>query len=76
MISTILFLALLWQRSRIEIYSAKIPNSNLNTLKKRANVGLVLLGVISFLNITFNIWLHRGWWNGDFFSPFFNGFKA
>lgn len=76
MISTILFLALLWQRSRIEIYSAKIPTNNLNTLKKRANAGLVLLGVISVLNITFNIWLHRGWWNGDFFSPFFNGFKA
>lgn len=76
MLSTMLFLVLLWQRSRIEIYAARTPGTNLNTLKKRSNVGLILIGVISVLNITFNIWLHRGWWNGDFFSPFFNGFKA
>ena len=75
MISTILFLSLLWQRSRIHIYAAKIPGSNPDSLRKRANIGLIILGLMSLLNITFNIWLHRGWWNGDFFSPFFTGFK-
>ena len=76
MLSTILFVALLWQRSRIDIYAEKIPGSDAKSLRRRANIGLILIGVISILNITFNIALHRGWWNGDFFSPFFNGFKA
>ena len=76
MLSTILFVALLWQRSRIDIYAEIIPGSDAKSLRRRANIGLIIIGVISLLNIYFNITLHRGWWNGDFFSPFFNGFKA
>jgi hypothetical protein len=49
--------------------------SDKEKLRKRANIGLILLGVIAVLNLFFNIWLDRGIWNGDFFSPFFNGFK-
>jgi hypothetical protein len=76
MISTILFVVLLWQRSRVDIYAKKIPGSDAKSLRRRGDKGLILIGVISLLNIYFNVTLHRGWWNGDFFSPFLNGFKA
>jgi hypothetical protein len=39
---------------------------------KRLNYGLATLGLMSILAVTFNITLHRGWWNGDFFSPLFH----
>ena len=47
------------------------------TLKqnKRMNFGIMTLGIMSLLTVTFNIVLHRGWWNGDFFSPFLTGFS-
>jgi hypothetical protein len=72
MISAILFVVLLWQRSRVDIYAERILGSEAKSLRIRGDMGLILIGVISLLNIYFNITLHRGWWNGDFFSPFFN----
>lgn len=73
MISLFLFLILLYQRSRINQIIGNSAKANVETSKRRANIGLIFLGVISLLNIYFNITLHRGWWNGDFFSPFFSG---
>jgi hypothetical protein len=62
---------------RLNLSSSPAINQGheLEKLRKRANMGLLLLGAISILNLFFNIWLDRGIWNGDFFSPFFNGFK-
>jgi|GEM_PF-1660559 len=68
MLIVILFGILLWQRILIK--------DRLNDLQlKRANLGVILLGVMSVLTVTFNLTLHRGFWDGDFFSPFFSGFK-
>jgi len=74
-ISLILFFALLYMRLNLNSSPAIRQSIDLEKARKRANIGLLLLGVISILNIFFNIWLDRGLWNGDFFSPFFNGFK-
>jgi hypothetical protein len=71
MISIILFLLLGYQRLRIDEFSSRFPNQSPQQIRYRANIGLLLLGTISILNVYFNITLNRGWWNGDFFSPFF-----
>ena len=71
-ISLLLFLVLAYQRLRVADIAEKRTNIDVDRMRARANIGLVVLGVISILNIYFNITLHRGWWNGDFFSPFFN----
>jgi hypothetical protein len=63
---------LAYQRFRVADIAAKRTNIDVDRMRNRANIGLIVLGVISILNIYFNITLHRGWWNGDFFSPFFN----
>jgi hypothetical protein len=48
-------------------WSEKRKKYQINALKL-----LFILGVIdSILNIV----MHRGWWESDFFSPFFTGFK-
>jgi hypothetical protein len=73
MISLFLFLILLYQRSKINQIAGNSAKANVEASKRRANIGLIILGVISLLNIYFNISLHRGLWNGDFFSPFFSG---
>lgn len=75
MLAVILFFILLYQRLNIDAIVSKRPNLDPQKARKRANIGLIGLALISILNVTFNIWLHRGWWNGDFFSPFFTGFK-
>ena len=75
MLSVILFTILLYQRINLDAISGKNPKLDPIKARKRANLGLVALGVISILNVTFNIWLHRGWWNADFFSPFFTCFE-
>jgi len=76
MISVILFSILLYQRVNIDSIGSKKPKFDPIKARRRANFGLITLGIISILNVTFNIWLHRGWWNGDFFSPFFTGFES
>lgn len=75
MLAFILFSLLLFQKMSIDKIAAKYPGRDPRLMHKRASIGLLLLGLISLLNIFFNITLHRGWWNGDFFSPFINGFK-
>jgi hypothetical protein len=76
MLTVVLFFILLYQRINIDSIIRNRPNLDPQKARKRANLGLIGLGLISILNVTFNIALHRGWWNGDFFSPFFNGFKV
>jgi hypothetical protein len=71
MISIILFLILAYQRLRIDKFASRFPNQSSQQIRNRANIGLLLLGTISILNVYFNITLNRGWWNGDFFSSFF-----
>ena len=68
MLSVILFIVLVSQKM-------KIGNTISVSKSKKLNIGLIALGVIALLNSIFNVWLHRGWWNTDFFSPFFTGFK-
>ncbi len=75
MISLVLFFALLYMRFNLNTSPSVRQGNEIEKIRKRANIGLILLGVISALNLFFNIWLDRGIWNGDFFSPFFNGFK-
>ena len=75
MFTTILFSILAYQRMNIESILQKQGNPNIKEAKRKADIGLWGLGIISLLSIIFNIWLHRGWWNSDFFSPFFTGFK-
>lgn len=75
MLAFILFSLLLLQKINIDKIAIKYPGRDPRLMHKRANIGLFLLGLISLINIIFNITLHRGWWNGDFFSPFFNGFQ-
>ena len=60
----------------IEVLQKILMKDKLNVKQNRKlNIGLVILGTMSALVVTFNVTLHRGWWNGDFFSPFFTGFK-
>lgn len=75
MLALILFMILLYQRINLEAILRKYPKLDPKRTRIKANTGLALLGVISILNMTFNIWLDRGLWNGDFFSPFFNNFE-
>lgn len=75
MLALILFMILLYQRINLEAILRKYPKLDPKRTRIKANIGLALLGVISILNMTFNIWLDRGLWNGDFFSPFFNNFE-
>ena len=62
MLAVILFFILLYQRINIDSIVGKRPKLDPVKARKRANIGLIGLGLISILNITFNIWFHRGWW--------------
>jgi hypothetical protein len=72
MIAIILFVLLLAQRHKLRKSQGNLAPITFKRINQNMNIGIVLLGVISILNIYFNVTMHRGWWNGDFFSPFFN----
>jgi putative copper export protein len=72
MIAVILFVLLLAQRHKLRKSQGNLAPLMFKRINQNMNIGIVLLGVTSILNIYFNVTMHRGWWNGDFFSPFFN----
>ena len=72
MLALILFAILLYQRINIEKILLRFPNKDLTKAKRRANIGLLLLGILALLETVLNVHLHRSLWNADFISPFFN----
>jgi hypothetical protein len=72
MLALILFAILIYQRMNMEKILLRFPNKDLTKAKRRANFGLVFLGVLAVLEISLNLHLHRSLWDSDFISPFFN----
>jgi hypothetical protein len=69
MLALLLWIALLYQRINIVKIVGQQPGKNLRTSKIRADLGLVFLGILAFLQISINIYYGLNIWNPDFISP-------
>ena len=72
MLALALFLILLYQRVNIERIIASKPGKDLALATKKANIGLVLLGILAIVQFSVNIHLDQSLWNADFFSFLFD----
>jgi hypothetical protein len=71
MLAAILFTILLYQRINIaRILSLKSEQEIIKSTR-RANVGLLLLGILASIQIGTNFVLERSLWEADFISHYF-----